>query len=202
MTLAQGPGNRITGGGLGVCAYARVYAVVQPLFFDATGAPLADPGTVDSNGQYLHVRYSGNWDLGARSGPVDIPGGVVPIDYVQNKIVVEFDAQSYFTCPFEGMLELVGGKGQYKFGWFVHDVVDKQFYSPELRTLRTFRQEGVPFVVPDFHTYILGSNTGDQFLLPTGDTLEPSIVLPGSNIMAGLPLFPIQTTTIITGWKG
>jgi hypothetical protein len=191
--------RKISGGGCAVAAYQRVYVQIQPLLVDASGAPLANPGTIDSQGHYLHIQYSGNLNLRARSGGNQDPN---QLDFVPNKIVVEFDGISMFTVPFEGEIQLVGGEGQYKFGLYPAEVIDKQFYQPTLRTLRTFLSAGAPFTVPDFHTYILGANSASQYTLPTGDLLEPSVVLPGSNIMPGLQLVSVKRGTAITGWVG
>lgn len=197
MALARGVGQQIDGGGLAVQARSRVYAQVQPILGGT------NPGTYDANGQYLHFRYEGNLDLGARSGGNQIPPGGPPADFMPNKIVVEFDSQSSFTLPFAGQLYLVGGEGEWKFGMFIHDIVDQSFYQPELRTLSTFRRAGSTFVIPDFHTYILGTNPAATIILPTGALLSPNTVLPGTNIVAGTQVTIGGTsTTLVTGWKG
>lgn len=198
MALAVGPGQKISGGGMSVPAYARVYCVVQPLPATAGNerSPAVRAGGQDANGQYLHFLYEGNLDLRARSGGNQDPSAP---DFVPNKIVVEFDAESCFTVPFDGHLYLVGGVGNWKFGMFWHEVVGPGDYRPTLRTLRTYQAAGAMFTVPDFHTTILGSNSQNQFTLPTGDILEPSVLLPGSNITAGTQLGVINSTTVITG---
>lgn len=204
MARANGPGRAIDGGGLSINGrYARVYCQVQSVRVDPnTGLPLANPGTFDSEGQYLHIRYEGNLDLGARSGGNQIPGGVSPVDFVPNKIVVEFDAQSEFVLPFEGFVSLVGGSGEWKFGLQVIDYVDARTYEPELRWLSTFRRAGSVFVVPDFHTYIMSTDPDATVLLPTGNTLVPGNLIPGQTIVAGTAVTLAADNTIKTGWRG
>lgn len=199
MATARGIGLPIDGGGLAVPARARIYAQVQPI---TTGT--ANPGRADASGQGLHFRYEGNLNLGARSGGNQTPGAApTPIDYVPNKIVVEFDAQSCITLPFEGQLTLVGGLGEWKFGMFVHDILDEQFYQPQFRSLSTFRRAGSTFVVPDFHTYILGINPAATFILPDTTVLAPSNVIPGTAIVPGTTLtVGGSSTRIVTGWIG
>jgi hypothetical protein len=197
MARALGPGVRIDGGGLAIAGpFARIYAQAQPL-----GG--ANPGTYDSNGQYLHFRYHGNLNLGARSGGNQTPGGVVAPDFVPNKIVVEFDVASCFTLPFEGFLELVGGDGDWIFGMEVTAYIDPQFYEPELRTLRTRRNRGAPFTIPNFHTYFTSLDPAATFILPGGEIMSPGANLPGVNVTAGTTITVGPTPTwVTTGWRG
>ena len=203
MAVANGPGQQISGGGMAVPAGARVVCWIKPLLFDASGNPLVNPGGPDSKGNYLHIRYSGNLNLRSRSGGNQIPGGVPPLDFVQNKIVVEFDAQSTMTFPHEGMIELVGGVGQYLFGFDVDAITDTQFYQPVHRWLQTFVPLGGTFTVPDWHTFILATNSATRLLDPvSGVQLEPSVLLPGNSVISGQQFIVPQNTVIKTGWYG
>ncbi len=204
MALANGPGRAISGGGLAINGkYARVYCKVRPVLFDPnTGAPVPNPGTFDSAGQYLHVRYSGNMDLGSRSGGNQIPGGVMPVDFVENKIVVEFDALSMFTLPFEGMIELVGGAGEWSFGFQGVDYVEARDYEPDYHWLSTYKREGSAFVIPDNHTFIMASNPTATVTLPTGNVLVPGNLIPGQTIISGIPVIVNGDNTIKTAWRG
>ena len=214
MALAQGIGLPIAGGGLAVKAYSRIYAQVQPL----TGA--ADPGRRDGEGRNLHFRYECNLNLGARSGGNQntnvttytnsaVPSAAtVPVDFMPNRLVVEFDSQSFFTLPFDGQLYLVGGKGEWKFGITVLDVLCAEYYKPELRLLSTVQEKNSPFVVPDNHTYISGGDgailqatagLANQYTL--SNNLPGTIVTPGVEYLI-LPASPAPICTIFTGWLG
>jgi len=205
VVAANGFGQPITGGGLAIAGkYARVYCQVQPL--SGIGSP-AGAGRVDTGGQYLHVRYYGNLNLGARSGGNQIAYTAAaatnpPPDYIPNQIVVDFDAQSEFTLPFEGRIELVGGLGEWKFGLQVLDYTDPRDYRPEWRWLSTFREGGSILVVPDFHTYIMGADPGATATLPTGDPIVPGNIIPGQPIIAGLQLHVNRNGSFKTAWRG
>ena len=210
MATAAGAGNKIDKGYLAVPAFARVYAQVQPI------ADPLDPGRVDTDGRELHVRYTGNLNLRARSGQVPNPVAnqvnapltaptVIPADFVPNTIVVEFDAVSSFTVPFDGMIELVGGLGQWKFGLGLLEVMDPQFYTPKMRTLKTYLiRRGVTFTVPNFHTFLLGIDPSNSFELPGGTKCSPGVVLPGISVTAGWEITNLggSATWVLTGWEG
>lgn len=196
MAEALGAGNRITGGGRGVSAYQRIYAFVEPILNPPGGLA---PGGVDANGNYLHFLYRGNLTLGPRSGGNQDPS---VYDFVPNYIEVEFDAVSCFTLPFEGELWLVGGTGEYKFWIDKQETIDRHFYQPMLRTLATEVEAGNAFIVPHFHTFIMGSNINDTVRTPSGTDLQLSLNLPGAQIMSGTRLTPNMATTIKTGWLG
>jgi hypothetical protein len=205
VPIANGPDKQIDGGGLAINGrYARVYCQVQPVLIDPNnGVPLANPGTFDARGQYLHIRYEGNLNLGARSGGNQIPGGVLPADYVPNKVVVEFDAQSMFTLPFEGQLSLVGGRGMWKFGWQVVGYGDERDYQEDIRWLSTFKRAASSFTVPDNHTYIMSADPTATVILPTGNPLVPGNLIPGQTIIAGTTVtLGASDNTLKTGWKG
>ena len=200
MATAQGTGRKIDGGGLGVPAYARVYAFLKPITV-AEGAAVA--GTYDTTGRYPHFRYKGNLNLGARSGGNQTPGGVVPRDFMPNFIEVEFDLVSCFTLPFDGQLEIVGGLGEWKFGVQIAGLIDPGTYEPELRTLRTLVPNASTFTVPDNHTYIYGVNQATAVMLPGVVQMDLSSVAPGTNIIPGTQITGgARDTWLLTGWRG
>lgn len=228
MARAQGPGISI--GGLALPAkYLRVFAQAEP-YRDPT-AP-TQQGSYDALGNYLHVKYEANLDLGARSngnqtsvnttGLNPMPGMGGPIesqalDFVANKMVVEFDAVTQFTLPFEGTLYLVGGYGDYKWSLQVIDMVDARWYAPQARYLRRVYTPGgavLPgFRIPSYHTLIMGTNPTDTVYidplpgtptdLPGYATLTPGVNAPGAQIIPNTYVEianPSTTsTTLLTG---
>lgn len=219
MSLAGGPGVVIAGGGLSLPApYLRVHCQIQPII---AGGVAASKGTYDTNGNYLHVVYEGNLNLGARSngnqtsvnnsGLNPMPGAAPPLeteapDFVPNKIITPFDGVTEFTLPFEGTIYLAGGAGNYKFGLQVIDMVDARWYAPQIRYLRrVFHAPDAPsgsFNVPDFHTFIMGTNATDTFLIDppasAPDGHGTTIFAPGVN-MPGVQIIPGSRVTVSPG---
>jgi hypothetical protein len=201
MTVGQGAGQP-AGKGIAVCERAIVYTLIEPLV-------TADPGRPDSSGTLMHWRYTGNTVPDPRLGNSYTRSNnsdpTLP-DFVPSQIVTEFDAQTRITLPFSGTLEAIGGLGDYRVmafvaGWFS----DWDEYKPSLKTLMTMLGRGGTFTVPDYHTILLGSSTGDQFRLPAsagGTLIEPSIVLPGAPVFPGWVLTAINATVAKTGFEG
>lgn len=199
--MGQGVGQP-AGKGISVCSRAIVYTLIQPLV-------TSDPGRPDTSGTLMHWRYTGNTVPDPRLNQSYVRSNnsdPTQPDFVPSQIVTEFDATSRLVLPFSGSLEAIGGLGDFRVmayvaGWYS----DWDQYEPDLKTLMTVLDRGGSFTVPDYHTILLGSSTGDQFRVPAsaGSTLiEPSIVLPGAPVFPGWVLTSLNATIAKTGWKG
>jgi hypothetical protein len=194
----MGVGGRISGGGWNIPKpYMRIYTGVYPLSGSKL-LPGQSPGGPDASGQYLHFRFNGSLNVASRSGGLDPNAN----DFAPNQIAVEFDAVTCFTLPFCGYLELIGGSGEWSFWISPHDVTHAEFYQPQYRYLRTQLGEGQPFTIPANHTYLLGSSLNAVFTAPDGTELQPSLLLPGTQVIAGTVYTPRIATDILTGWYG
>jgi len=199
---AQGPGNRA--GGFAVpFGFARFYIQIKPL---AT----ANPGGIDANGNWLHMRYSGSIVQATRSSAT-----TTDPDYAEPNLTVEFDADGVIILPYCGNVDFVGGVGDYLVnvseGEHTRVVpshrektnpVVPTGYQPVLHALTSHLELGT-FTVPDWHTRIWTYNplvtlvgVGGPSIVNTPNTEPGTRTVPGARYTVPGPL------TIVTAWFG
>ncbi len=174
---------RLAGGVGKVVASCKVDVepAIITLECDRLPADGTDPaGGPDTAGFDLHVRYES-------SRPMLLDRS----DDGRSILVAEFDAQRVLILPKCGEIQLIGGRGLYRWSIGKPEKWNGN-YTPQWRTLTRFCTRSTDFTIPDGHTEIGALNANVAIVAADGDAWlldgSPKPVSPGSVFTPGGPV--------------